>query len=331
MKDLKKMNSTQKFFLDNPWGLIDQPCYPDGRRLYLHDERFWVSIDDGGHHLFFVQDVGGKSIKPLENLAGLDVAIEAQSNGEYRLVCRLTTTDVELEEKFSTVAKDIAYYCSDLKGSQLFLKAQERIKSWANFLKPDRSGLAHSELIGLLGELYLFVEYMTPVLGVEESVRAWIGPDGKKQDFTLDNWAIEVKTTASGDQQTIRISSLDQLYRVTDKLYLFRVVVTPAATSEALSLGELYEHCLRLIKHDVVIENMFLQKVSSLYGRASDSQVKEQYRVVKVSVFDVVDGFPKLTRGEVPQGIQDVQYEISIGGISSYEVNSDVSEIFVNE
>ena len=275
MKGMKMMNSTKEFFLDNPWGSLKKPCYPEGRRLYLHDERFWVSMDDGQHLLFFVQDVGANAIKPLENLAGLVVTIERQVNGEHRLVCRLTSTEPELEDKFSTMAKDIAFHCSSYKGAQLFMKTQERIKSWANFLKPSRSGLSFSEFIGLFGELYVLAEYINPVLSAKESIRAWIGPENKKQDFTLDDWAIEVKTTTSGDKQTIRISSLDQLDKITTHLYLLRVVVTPATTGDGISLGELYKQCLESVQHDVVVEGMFLQKASSLYGKASETQIED--------------------------------------------------------
>ena len=327
MKSMKMMSSTQEFFMDNPWGLIEKPCYPEGRRLYLHDERFWVSMDDGRHLLFFVQDVGADAIKPLENLEGLDVKIERQANGEHRLVCRLTSTEPELEDKFSTVAKDIAFHCSGYKGAQLFLKVQERIKSWANFLKPSRSGLSFSEFIGLFGELYILAEHLKSTLGAKDSVRAWIGPEDKKQDFTLDNWAIEVKTTTSGDKQTIRISSLDQLDKITNNLYLLRVVITPATTDDGISLGDLYKRCLDSVEHDVAVQGMFLQKASSLYGKASENQIEEQYKVVSVKLFDVVDDFPKLTRDSVLQGISEASYEISIAAISLYEVNTDLSEI----
>ena len=327
MKSMKMMNSAKDFFLDNPWERIEQPSYPEGRRLYLNDERFWVSMDENRQLLFFVQDKGGDAIKPLENLAGLDVTIEKLANAEHRLVCRLTATEADLTDKFATVAKDIAFHCSGYKGAQLFLKTQERIKSWANFLKPSRKGLSHSEFVGLLGELYILAEHLMPVINAEESVRAWIGPEGKKQDFTLDDWAIEVKTTISGDQQTISISSLDQLDRVTDRLYLIRVVAAPATEGEGLSLGELYNRCLDSVQHDVVIEGMFLQKASALYGKASDTQIKEQFKIVNVSLFDVIDDFPKMTRGDVHAGITEARYEVSVGAIASYEVNSDLSEL----
>lgn len=325
------MNKAEEFFQDNPWGAIDNPCYPDGRRLYLHDERFWVSMDDNHHLLFFVQDVGGESVEPLENLAGLNIAIERQANGEFRLVCKLTETEPKLEGKFATVAKDVAFYCSAYKGAQLFLKTQERIKSWANFLKPSRSGLSHSELIGLFGELYVLTEHLAPVLNAEDSVRAWIGPEGKKQDFTLNDWAIEVKTTASGEQQTVRISSLDQLDRITDKLYLLRVVAGPATSGDGLSLAGLYEKFLASVQNDVIVEGMFQLKASNLYGKASESQIREQFKVVNVSLFDVVDEFPKLTRSDVDCAIPEARYDISIGAIASFELDSDFNGLLCDE
>ena len=59
-------NNIQDFFRDDPWDLIKEPCYPEGRRLYLKDERFWVSMDENREILFFVQDKGADGIKPLE-------------------------------------------------------------------------------------------------------------------------------------------------------------------------------------------------------------------------------------------------------------------------
>jgi hypothetical protein len=324
------MNSTQDFFSDNPWRAIDQPCYPEGRRLYLHDERFWVSMDDNRHLLFFIQDSGGDAVKPLANLAGLRVSIDRQANGDQRLVCRLTAAEPELEDKFATVAKDIAFHCSGYKGAQLFLKTQERIKSWANFLKPSRSGISHSEFVGLFGELYTLVEHLAPVLTIADSVRAWIGPEEKKQDFTLNDWALEVKTTISGDQQTIRISSLDQLDKVTEKLYLLRVVAAPATDGNGLCLRALYDRCRRSLQHDAITEGMFLRKASALYDEASENQIAEQFKIVNISIFQITDKFPRLTRSNVHPAIPEARYEISVGALAPFEVASDVGEIVNN-
>jgi len=330
MKIMTMTNNASEFFLDDPWKLIKEPCYPDGRRLYLNDERFWVSMDENNQILFFVQDTGAEKIKPLENLAGLHVSIEKFGAGECRLVCRLTSHEPDLVEKFATVAKDIAFHCSSYKGAQLFLKTQERIKSWANFLKPSRTGLTHSEFVGFFGELYVLSEHLMLAIPPDDSVRAWIGPEGKKQDFTFNDSAIEVKTTLSGDQQTIRISSLDQLDKVTSELYLMRIVASPSGDGSGFNLGGLYEKCLEAIGHNVVAEGLFLQKASLLYGEASESQIKDYFVVVNVSIFNVDKNFPKLTRGDVDLAIRDVKYEIAVGALSDFEVATDVGDIIKN-
>ena len=327
MKIMTMTNNTSNFFLDDPWKQIKEPCYPDGRRLYLSDERFWVSVDEKKQLLFFVQDTGAEKIKPLENLAGLQVSLEKYEAGEYRLVCRLTSHEPELLDKFATIAKDIAFHCSAYKGVNLFLKTQERIKSWANFLKPSRAGLTQSEFTGLFGELYVLSEHFMSSLPADESVRAWVGPEGKKQDFTFNNSAIEVKTTLSGDQQTISISSLDQLDKVTRELYLMRVVASPSGDETGFTLGGLYKSCLDAIGHDVAAEGLFLQKSSLLYGSASKSQIKDHFVIVNVSIFNVDTDFPKLTRSDVNLAIRDVKYDIAVGALSDFEVATDVKEI----
>jgi len=331
---MKMTNNTDEFFRNNPWEVIREPIYPEGRRLYLHDERFWVSMDDERKILFFVQDKGAEKIKPLENLSGLQVSIESCSNGDQRLVCRLESLEPELVEKFATVAKDIAFYCSAYKGAQLFLKTQERIKSWANFLRPSRAGLTHSEFVGLLGELYVLSEHLITLLMPGDAVRAWIGPEGKKQDFTFGNSAIEVKTTVSGSQQTISISSLDQLDRITDKLYLMRVVASPSSDSSGFALRDLYEQCLQAVGQDIVAEGLFLQKVSELYGKANKSQRNDHFLIVSETIFDVDNSFPKLTRsaiGSAGSAIQEARYDIFVSAIRSFEVPIGVKDILSHE
>lgn len=330
MKIMTMTNNAREFFRDDPWELIEKPCYPEGRRLYLNDERFWVSMDENGQILFFVQDTGAEMIKPLENLAGINVVIEKCGGGAYRLVCRLTSQEAGLKEKFAIVAKDIAYYCSAYKGSQLFLETQERIKSWANFLKPSRSGLSHSELVGFFGELYVFAEHILSVLPPSEAINAWIGPEGKKQDFTFNSSAIEVKTTLVGDPQTIRISSLEQLEKVTDSLYLMQVIASPSTGEIGVNLAELYQKCLDLVGHDVVAESLFLQKSSRLYSRASEGQLKDRFLIVVITYFEVRNDFPVLTHRNVAPAIREARYEIAVSAIKEYEVATEIEGIIRN-
>lgn len=287
-------------------------------------------MDDERQLLFFVQDVGANKIKPLENLAGLKVSIERYQHRECRLICRLASCEPELRGKFATMAKYIAFHCSNYKGTQLFIKTQESIKSWANFLRPSRTGLSSSEFVGLFGELYVLSECFMKSIPPSEAVRAWVGPEGKKQDFTFNNCAIEVKTTLSGASKNIKITSLDQLDKVTNRLYLLSVVASPADNDRGFSLGGLHEKCLKAVEHDVIAEGQFLQKASVLYGKASERQTKDHFVIVNISLFDIDNEFPKLTRSNINPAIRDVSYEIAITALTDFQVNTDVKDIIKN-
>lgn len=324
------MNEDQDFFKTDPWGLIDKPCYPEGRRLYLSDDRFWVSMNDKNQILFFVQEGGVRNIKALENIAGVEVKIIEFNNDTYRLICTLTSYDFDIKEKFTFVAKDIANYCSEFNGPQLFIKVQERIKSWSNFLKPKKNGLSNSEFVGLWGELYVVSELLMKTHTPADVVRFWIGPEDKKQDITLDSISIEIKTSISGDARIIKISSIDQLQKVTDKLFLLHVIANPSSGDKGLSLKEMYDNCLNLISHDLNVETSFLQKISILYGQANEKQLNEEYSIVSLTLFDVRDDFPRITRDSLSQGISDVKYDIFISSLKDYEVMEDIKEVIKN-
>jgi len=328
---IMKMNNYEDFFNDDPWALIKAPCYPSGRRLYLTDERFWVSLNNDGKILFFVQEGNGEGIKSLENLAGVEINIEKYSSDEHRLCCILIDSDdMDMRAKFAVISKDVAHHCSQFQGAILFTKVQERIKSWANFLKPTRKGLSHSEFIGLWGELYCVSKYLLTTHLALDAVRFWVGPEGKKQDITLDSIAIEVKTSSSGDPRTIKISSLEQLERTTDKLYLLHLIVSPSSCKNSITLEMIYQQCLDLISHDLSAEALFLQKISKLYGKASEEQLKEQLSIASIHLYDVCNDFPTITRNDVNQGVSVAQYEIFVSTIREFEVIESIKEIIKN-
>ena len=327
MKRISRMSNYAEFFNDDPWRDSASTNYPEGRRLYLKDDRFWVSRGDNGDILFFVHVKEPIDIKPLENIDGIDIVIERHTEVASRLICTLTSADDNLKKKFAIVAKDIAHSCSIFNGSQLFIKIQERIKSWAYFLKPSRTGLSPAEYVGFWGELYAVSELLMKVHSAEDAVRFWIGPEGKKQDITLNTMAIDVKTNMSGDPQTIKISSLDQLVKVTDTLYILRLVASPSNRLEGFSLQDLYSNCLDALSYNMAGESLFLQKTAELYGKANKEQLESKYVISTTQLFEVGDTFPTITHEKVAIEIVKATYEISLAGIKNSEVQKDIIEV----
>ncbi len=325
------MSDFDSFFNDNPWESIDSSLYPEGRRLYMNDERFWVSVNEKDELLFFVHEEGIKSVKAISNLSSVDVEVDTFGSNSSRLVCTLTDTDKDVRDKFSIMSKEIAHSCSPYKGVQLFVKIQERIKDWAEFLRPRKSGLSSAEFLGLLGELYVMNNVILEKYKPFDAVQFWVGPDYKKQDFTFDSMALEVKATLVGGPNTIKISSLDQLDRVTDDWYLLRLSFNFSSEIGALTLQSLYESCLEIVESDLGAKALFLQKIASLYGKASDEQLQKSLSLSLMQLYDVREGFPCLTRENVPHAISDAGYEIFVSRIAEFEVEKDIAEVIADE
>jgi len=318
------------FFKDDPWSATNKTSYPYGHKLYLHDDRFWVTRNEKGNVLFFIHESGLIDINAIENLAGIEIEICQHNEVSTRLVCTLTSPEPSLQDKFSIVTKDVAYHCAKYNGAPLFIKVQERIKSWANFLKPTREGLSHSEFVGFWGELYTVSEILMKVHSPNNVVRFWIGPDGKKQDITLNNLALDVKTSMSGDPQNIKISSLEQLDKVTEHLYLLHLVAGPTSGSSGHSLSDMHAFCVRSLSSDLTAKTLFLQKTAKLYGKASKSQLEDKFTILSIDLYEVRDEFPSLTRADIPNSIVKLNYEISVAAIKEFQVEDDISEIFRN-
>lgn len=324
------MTEYEGFFKDDPWIELTKPSYPEGRQLYMNDARFWVSTDEQMRIQFFVHEMALLEVKSLENLAGIEISINAFNNRSSRLICTLLSDNKSDKEKFSIVAKDVAFHCAKFHGLQLFVEVQKRIKSWAYFLKPTHKGLSNSEFIGFLGELYAVTELLMKNHGASDVVRFWIGPDYKKQDITMNSMAIEVKTSTSGDPLTIKISSKEQLEQVTEFLYLMHIILNPSNDEQGFSLKSLYETSMSNLSCDLSAETLFMNKTSKFYGRASESQLNEKFLIQSLSLFDVRDDFPSITDKDIKPGISDVKYEISSHAIKKFEVTDRIEAIVKN-
>lgn len=324
------INDFENFFKDDPWSDIAEPTYPEGRQLYQEDDRFWVSINDEHCLQFFIHIKQIVDVEPINTLTDINIEINQFSQFSSRLICNLLSNDKEMKKKFSIVAKDIAYHCSKFSDNEIFEKAQKRIESWANFLKPARKGLGESEFVGLWGELYTVSEILMNYHKPRDVVRFWIGPDGKRKDLTLNSIEIEIKTSMSGSSSKIKISSLDQLELRSDKLYLLHINASPSSGNSGFSLQDFYENCMKCLSDELNAQRLFLNKLSRLYFKANNEQLKDKYSIHSINLFDVHDGFPMLRRNDISSGIANAKYEIFTSSLESFNVTEAMEEIIKN-
>ena len=322
------MSSINDFFNENPWRDIKTPNYPTGRRLYLKDDRFWASVDSDNRLVFFIHEEGIKARDKITHISGINIEIEVYGEDSSRLMCTLLDSSPDIVEKFITVAKDVAHSCAEYSGRDLLLNAKKRILSWSSFLKPQRSGLSESEFKGFFGELYVFTKILISNFDADECLRFWVGTEYKKQDFIVGQSALEIKTSFVGNKNTATISSLEQLERNTDELFLVKLLFNSAKNRSGNSLESMYKECLEDIGEDLHSRTIFLNKISPYYDNASEDQIKEPLTHISTTVYSVEEGFPCLTKSNTYAAITLCKYSIDLNLASQFVQQKTLLEIF---
>jgi len=323
------MDDISKFFNEDPWKFLGDDEYPKSSLLYEQDShrRYWASQNKEGQLIFWIK-VDGIFQPSLPKLGNLNLELKAENN-ETRLL--FTLEDKELKDKFSTVIKDVAHSTSNLSGERLLKGVISTMKTWSIFLKPTREGLSESELIGFWGEMEIFTNHICDCLEPEPAIDSWIGPNDKKQDFTFNNCALELKTSLSGNPSDLKINSMDQLHRITDHLYLVNVLINIADESHGASLQELYDKAIERMGGNILASNKFKLKTSKLFGKATADQLNKKFIYLTHKTYSVTSEFPTITPLNINHpGITNAQYRISIASIIEFETSESLEQI-INE
>lgn len=322
-------NNYREFFKDNPWEGIESGSYPSSaRRLYKEDSRFWVSVNAEGNFLFFAEEEGCFEFDIANKLDCLDIRLD-QVNDKTRLVCILT--DAEMFDKFRTIAKDVAAYSTEYGGLNMFRSVILRIYSWSEFLKPSRSGLGFRELIGFWGELFIFYEYFAKNCGFQNALKAWIGPENKKQDFTFDDVSFEIKTSIVGDDNNLKISSIEQLQKVTINLYLIAFRINESFEYSGLSVTDLVDRCLSLIGNNEALKSEFQHKISEKYGKANYVELGRKFIDINMVTYEISEDFPRIVPDNLPhEKILKVKYTIDGNSLEKHITSKTIREIIEN-
>ncbi len=323
-----KMPSYQEAFFQDPWEFITGPNYPEVNRLFREDERFYVSINEKNEKLFVIQVPLIMTADIPSALNSVDIEIIRFDDTKTRLLC--TLTDENLIDNFTLVIKDVAYRCAHYPDEIVISKAIKRLYDWTELLKPSRKGIGKSKQMGLWGEMFVLHEYMSGVHPIKDAVNFWIGPDNKKQDFTLNHMALEVKTTMSGSAPAIKITSIEQLERITDRLYLIHIFMNKGNEPDALSLNDLYDQIIESINDDTETKTNFLFSVSKIYGKATDTERNEKFVFLNYNLYEVDENFPNILGGDLPDAIRNIRYEINSSKLSSLKLEKPIESVIEN-
>lgn len=268
----------------------------------------------GDHHSQFRKD--GTSVHGI----GVDLR-QSDTPGQQRLVLTLEK-HVDRDLFFGLCETLVASLAPVTDPSAALGVALTHIKRWKAFLAGRKSGgLSPEQVRGLFAELQLLRALYTERLSTIDAVAAWCGADRVQQDFIFGDTAIEVKSLSGRERNAVRISSEDQLESLNGNLFLmvYRLSEMPES-DRALSLNGL----VQLIEPEIAeaeAREEFSRKLAA-YGYAPLAEYDAPLILVSdTTAYRVIEGFPRLIRSLIPQGIARLSYDIELESIRSFVCN----------
>lgn len=254
-------------------------------------------------------------VEKLPSSKSIIVTTMDLNNGKHSLTFNLE--DPTLEDVFTLLCWDLIDY-SDDKNNAL-QKLFERFRKWQKLLKESKpDGLSDIKVKGLVGEL-LYLSKAIDSYGEDVAVHGWIGPDGADQDFVyMDKW-VEIKTTTS-DSSEIKISSLQQLDR-NGEGYLVVYFMDQTSTEDpaACSLKSMVESVESKISSDFIRGQLWCKlAMRECFKPLLDKYVSTRFHLSCESTYCLDSDFPKLTRNNIPIGINNASYTLSLPVIDKF-------------
>ena len=197
-----------------------------------------------------------------------------------------------------------------------------RLRIWQQFFAAaDPGGLSYETLRGLFGELWFLKEHLLGLLGPERAVAGWTGSAATDQDFQLAGCAVEVKTTGTKQPQRLRIASERQLDAPGIALIVCHVSVDVrdgAGQTVPALVGELRA----LLPSPSMTAATFEDKVMA-YGYLdvqADRYGTSGFTVRESNLFEVGQGFPRITETDLRTGVGDVRYSVLVDTLRPFAV-----------
>lgn len=198
--------------------------------------------------------------------------------------------------------------------------ALTHLRRWKAFLAGRKVRmLSPEEIRGLFAEIRFLRALYREHLPEKVALDAWCGPEGGHQDFIFGNTAVETKALSGRERSTVRISSEDQLEALCDNLFLtvFRISDMPESDL-ALSLNDI----VKLVEEELTDSSArqeFSAKLAA-FGYVEMRDYDEPNLVVTgQKTYQIRDGFPRIIRSNLPDGLTHVGYEIELETIAPFE------------
>lgn len=236
--------------------------------------------------------------------------------------CVLQATSNDQNDVFTIVAHDILDELKKQKEAERYIETlKRRIEKWRKFFKnPAENRLSDRMVIGLFGELSFIKELKAS--GIEIASDLWNGPIKSAQDFQGKQVAVEIKTASSNSLEYVHISSEAQLDESDMRaLYLvaYRIERNDATGT---TLPEMINQITLMLTDQQ--RARFIANLKCIgYSEKDVALYNKRYSLKERKTYKVADGFPRILRAGLPQGVMEISYKIALQTCDAFAVKFD--------
>lgn len=308
------------------WAAIARPARGRlaGRRVSGVERRTWVALDAGDVPHLLVEVPAGSEAMGIERTQGLDVAVDEMRIGDEppRDYVALACLDANHVDTFAALCAEVVVEL-DRSSDDAREIVRRTVRHWRRFWAVPRGGLSRQECLGLFGELWFLERW----LGARIGVGRWTGADASRHDFQWSAASVEIKTTAVAARGQARhvVHGLDQLDDPeTGQLYVFSLQVADDDLA-GNTLPRQVERIEDQLRETRDLLDDFREKLSGRGFSPGDTDRYDfRWRIVAEELYEVREGFPRLTRRSfpsgVPAGVGEVSYAVDMAACAAFLV-----------
>ena len=261
-----------------------------------------------------------------DNIPSLSVTFKDDSTEKKRVIISLE--DEKFSDLFIILANDLIELIFNNKDKKkTLIKLSNRLNKWKEFLKGSKNpNLTKESLIGLVGELIILNELLKFDSSIE-TLLAWKGPFGNKNDFVKKNKSMEVKSSIEKIKNIVRISSEFQLdTNEIDSLKLAVVKLdSDIPEGKGVNLSELVTNTIK--DKDAEWQAIFkiIMKVAGYTFDNQESSINKRFLLNQINIYNVIENFPKICGSELSVNLSEVKYDLDLNGLEHFLLNKDMA------
>ena len=266
-----------------------------------------------------------KSLKELRILQMPDTSFEHRN----LLLIQLYHTDCL--GVFATLCSDLTSAITRESSEKSALRiVLNQLEKWRTlFDRGLAAGLSPAEQQGLYGELHLLSRMIRRnTSDMTETVGYWVGCDKAMRDFQGEDWAIEVKTTATNGSDRLMINGERQLDdALLDRLFLYHLSVE-VSRKNGQTLNRAIEDLRKALATDTIALHRFNTGLTHA-GYFDEQAPMYQDRCYKIrceQAYRISGNFPRIMERDLRNGVSNVTYTINTSACEEYAVTD--TELF---